>query len=289
MSTVTPESWPAPELPERPDGAGPPGPPERTGADAWPAWAAPLALVAALIGATIGGLLVFVVTEAVGGDAGDEPPGLLLGATAAQDVAFVAAAILFARMSGPVWGDQFGLRPTRFWRAAGLVVATYVAFVIFAGIWTTIVGDPGDEPLLDDLGVDESTLLLVLGALTVCVGAPLVEEFFFRGFFYRALRNWIGVAGGAIATGLVFGAVHFSSSPVEHLVPLAVLGVLFCLLYQATGSLYPCIVLHAINNSIAFGVAKEWGWEILPLTMASVAVCTAIALGVGARWSPDAR
>ena len=246
MTSVTPESWSAPELPEGPE---PPEPPAPTGADAWPAWAAPLALVAGLVG----------------------------------------AAIIFARMTGPVWGAHFGLRPTRFWRAVGLVIATYVGFVLFAALWTALVGDPGDEPLLDDLGVDESTLLLVLGAITVCVGAPLVEEFFFRGFFYRALRNWIGVAGGAIATGLVFGGAHAASSPIEHLVPLAVLGVLFCLLYQATGSLYPCIVLHAINNSIAFGVAKEWEWEIVPFTIAAVLVSLAIAMGVGARWSPTAR
>jgi len=284
VTSVTPESWSAPELPERPE------PPAPTGADAWPAWTAPLALVAGLVGATVGGLLVFVVTEAiVGVDASDEPPGLLLGATLMQDIAFVGAAILFARLSGPVWGAQFGLRPTGFWRAVGLVVATYVAFVLFAALWGAIVGNPTEEPLLDDLGVDESTLLLVLGAITVCVGAPLVEEFFFRGFFFRALRNWIGVAGGAIATGLVFGVAHAASSPIEHLVPLAVLGVLFCLLYQATGSLYPCIVLHAINNSIAFGVAKEWRWEIVPFTIASVLVCVAIAMGVGARWSPNAR
>jgi hypothetical protein len=286
VTSVAPESWPAPELPE---GPGPPEPPARTGADAWPAWIAPLGLVAGLVGAAIGGLLVYVVTDAVGADPGDTPPGMLLGATVAQDIAFVAAAIVFARLSGPVWAEHFGLRPTRFWKALGLVVGAYVGFVLFAGIWTTIVGDPGDEPLLDELGVDESTLLLVLGAITVCVGAPLVEEFFFRGFFYRALRNWIGVAGGAIATGLVFGLAHASSSPVEHLVPLALLGVLFCLLYQATGSLYPCIVLHAINNSIAFGVAKEWAWEIVPLTVASVAICSAVALGAAARWSPAAR
>ena len=32
---------------------------------------------------------------------------------------------------------------------------------------------------------------------------------------------------------------------------LALLGVIFCLLYERTGSLYPAIALHAINNSIA--------------------------------------
>ena len=284
MTSVPPETWAAPERPEPPadlEAAAP----QPTGADAWPAWYAPVGLVAGLIGAFVGGLLVAVIAYAFGADIDDTPPGVLLGATLMQNIAFVAAAIVFARISGPVTAAQFGLRPTPFWRAAGAVVATYVGFVVLAAIWTALVGSPDEEPLLDDLGVDESTLLLLLGIATVCIAAPLVEEVFFRGFFYRALRNWAGVAGAAILTGLVFGLMHASSSPVEHLVPLAILGALFCLLYQYTGSLYPCIVLHAINNSIAFGVSEDWGWEILPLLVASVTICLLVATTAGRVWT----
>ena len=43
---------------------------------------------------------------------------------------------------------------------------------------------------------------------------------------------------------------------------LAVLGVLFCLLYERTGSLYPGIALHAVNNSVAYaGLAEAKGLE----------------------------
>ncbi|HEV3002052.1 MAG TPA: CPBP family intramembrane glutamic endopeptidase [Solirubrobacteraceae bacterium] len=287
MTFVAPESRPLPELPERPDGA----PPPRSEADDWPAWAAPVALVAGLLGAFVGGVLVVLVAEVAGVDTGrgDTPPGVLLGATALQDVSLIAAAIVFARMTGPVWAAHFGLRPTPFWPGAGAVVLTYVTFVILAAIWTTLVGSPDKEPLLDELGVDESTLLLVLGIATVCVAAPIVEELFFRGFFYRALRNWARPAGAATITGVVFGAMHASSSPVEHLVPLAVLGALFCALYQVTGSLYPCIVLHAINNSVAFGIDQDWGWEIAPLAAGSLAACALIAWTVARRWRPETR
>ncbi|HEX8084391.1 MAG TPA: type II CAAX endopeptidase family protein [Solirubrobacteraceae bacterium] len=277
--------WPAPERPGAE--APPPGP---TGADAWPAWTAPVALVSGLIGAFVGGLIVVIVAELAGADVanGDTPPGVLLGATAVQDVALVVAAIVFARMTGPVLAEHFGLRPTPFWRAVGAVFVLYIAFYVFGSIWLELVGGPEDEPLLDDLGVDESTVLLVLGILTVCVLAPLVEEFFFRGFFYRAVRNRLGVAGGAIATGVIFGAMHATSSPVEHLVPLAVLGALFCLLYQYTGSLYPCIAAHAINNSIAFGASEDWGGETGLLILGSLAACGALAWLVAGRWRAEA-
>lgn len=285
MTSVAPQSWPAPELPERPDTA----PRRPTGADAWPAWTAPVALVVGLIGAFVGGIVVVVAAEVAGVDTGDDtPPGVLLGATAMQDVSLIAAAIVFARITGPVFASHFGLRPAPFWRAAGAMVATYVVFALLAAIWTSLVGSPDEEPLLDELGVDESTVLLVLGIVTVCVAAPLVEEVFFRGFFYRALRNWARPAGAAVLTGVVFGAMHAASSPVEHLVPLALLGALFCVLYQVTGSLYPCILLHAINNSVAFGIDQDWGWEIAPLAAGSLAACTLIALGVARRWRPNA-
>ena len=43
-----------------------------------------------------------------------------------------------------------------------------------------------------------------------------------------------------------------------------------------TRSLYPSIVLHAINNSIAFGVTQDWDWQIPVLLAAALAL---IALG----------
>jgi CAAX protease family protein len=280
VSLVAPENPHAPA----PPAAGP------SGAAAWPAWVAPVGLLAGLIGAFVGGLIVVVVAQAFGVDAAgdDTPPGVLLGATFAQDVAFVGAAIVFARMTGPVFAEQLGLRPTRLVRAIVGVLATYVGFLILAGLWSLIVGTPDDQPLLDDLGVDESTVLLVLGMVTVCVLAPLVEEIFFRGFFFRALCNTMTIPMAAICTGIVFGLMHLLSSPIEAIVPLAILGALFCLLYQATGSLYPCIAAHAINNSVAFGVAEDWGWEIAPLVVGSLATCGLIVWLVSRTWRPTA-
>ena len=49
--------------------------------------------------------------------------------------------------------------------------------------------------MTEDLGADESTLALVAAGIVVIVVAPIAEEFFFRGFFYRALRSRMGIAG----------------------------------------------------------------------------------------------
>ena len=72
-----------------------------------------------------------------------------------------------------------------------------------------------------------------------------------------------------------FGLIHTGSSPVGYLVPLAFFGIGLCLLYQWTGSLYPSIALHALNNSIALGVNLDWSWQIPAMMVGS----TIAALG----------
>jgi membrane protease YdiL (CAAX protease family) len=97
----------------------------------------------------------------------------------------------------------------------------------------------------------------------VCI-APAAEEFFFRGFFYRALRSrWAPLSAAAI-DGALFGLIHFDFSGPDALLilpPLAVLGFIFCVVYEKTGSIYPVIAMHSINNAIAYGAQAD-GWEV---------------------------
>ena len=50
------------------------------------------------------------------------------------------------------------------------------------------------------------------------------------------------------------------------MLPLAFFGFSLYLLRERTGSLYPGIALHCMNNSLAFGVSQHWSWQI-PVTM----------------------
>jgi membrane protease YdiL (CAAX protease family) len=114
--------------------------------------------------------------------------------------------------------------------------------------------------------------------------APVCEEFFFRGFFFTALRSWCGPWVAAVITGLVFGGIHAASAPVGDLVPLAFFGFVLCLVYWKTGSLYPCIALHALNNTLAVGQTEHWSWQI-PLLIIGALATIALALMSVARLS----
>jgi membrane protease YdiL (CAAX protease family) len=286
MSSV-PAPAPPPSLheaPELPEGIERPPRPDRP---AWKPWTAWVGLIAAFGAALVGALCVGIVGALAGTDFDDPTPAVNIGATVVQDLCLVAAAILFAGMAGRPLPAQFGLRPTSPWKALGWMVAVFVAFYIVTAVWVAVVGgDPDDDKLPDELGVDRSTIAMLAVAFLVSVVAPIAEEFFFRGFFYGALRNWRGVLPAAIVTGLVFGAIHAGSSDWEFLLPLAVFGFLLCLLRERTGSLYPCIVLHCANNSLAFGVSQDWGWEIPVLFIAALSLITLAGVAVRARWTP---
>ena len=113
--------------------------------------------------------------------------------------------------------------------------------------------------------------------------APLVEELFFRGFLYRALRTRYPVVLAAIVDGAVFGLIHFEGGGGDALLllpPLALLGVIFCLVYERTGTLWSVIGMHAFNNALAFSVVVDDGWRVAivagPLMLVACAVAPAL-------------
>ena len=131
-----------------------------------------------------------------------------------------------------------------------------------AAAWTAIVNTSANEKyLVKDVGATQAGAWGVLGSVLVLVViAPFCEEFLFRGFIFGALRNWRGPIVAALLTGILFGAVHVGSAPAVDLVPLAVLGVILCAIRQLTGSVYPGIVMHAFNNSVALVVTAGWSF-----------------------------
>jgi membrane protease YdiL (CAAX protease family) len=253
------------------------GPP----ANDWPVWTGFVVLFAALVLAAVGGLIVDIPAIVLGVEVTSKhtPPGLELGDTVVQDLAFVLTAILFARFGGrTVRSWQFGFRPTPVRRAAGLVAITIFAFLAFTAVWAVALNVKEDTKLLESLGTNDTTVLLVLSALLTTVIAPICEETLFRGYIFAALCKWRGWIPAAVITGVLFGGVHAFSAPAEDLVPLAVLGFALCALYRRTGSLYPCIAVHSLNNSLAFGGLEHWGWYIPLLMVGALATIWAIVL-----------
>lgn len=247
----------------------PPYPPELpVGATRFPAWPPWLALVGFLVG--LAGTLMFaivlgLVAALLGADTDGDSPAVVVVGTLAQGLAFVAAALFFAgRVAKPrAW--HFGLRATRLGPALGWAALGMVCFYIVTAVYSVLVQPEVQQDTVEALGGDSGTFGLIVAGVMVIAVAPVVEEVFFRGFFYRALRSRLSIWVAAGADGLLFGVIHYSGDGLEGLLilpPLALLGALFCLVYERTGSLFPVIGMHAFNNAVAYAVQADEGWQV---------------------------
>jgi uncharacterized protein len=275
-----------PEHPERPEvrggDDGGPIPP-------WPGWSAPAALLAGFAGALMLSLIIAIVALPFGAKVDDAPASVTILATIGQDVCFIGAALLFARMVAPPRRALFGLRPPRSVKlAVAFVIGGYVAFIAVSAVWLWLIGQSETkDTIIEDLGAGDSTAALIAVTFIVCVCAPLAEEFLFRGYIFGALRsNGLWVA--ALLTGLMFGLVHVLGSPIAFILPLAVLGTGLCLLREKTGSLYPGIALHCLNNTLALSSNQGWDWQVPVALLGSLALIAGLVWLMVRRWPwPD--
>ncbi len=92
-------------------------------------------------------------------------------------------------------------------------------------------------------------LYITLSAVLI---APVVEECCFRGFLYTTLRRWGGIAAATLASALLFGAIH---SSLAQMLPLTLFGIVQCIAYEKTRSLWLPVATHALFNAVSLLVA----------------------------------
>ncbi len=95
-------------------------------------------------------------------------------------------------------------------------------------------------------GIPAWQLLLMM---TVLPG--ICEEVFFRGTLLHALRKRMGPVALCLVVGLVFGFFHVQ---LFRILPTGFLGVIFCAVTLMTGSIFPAMVWHALNNLLALSL-----------------------------------
>ncbi len=259
----------------------------------WRWWMAPAAVGAGGVGGIFATSIVAVVGHSAGSSLSHPTAAVSLTSDLVFDLAFVASALYFSALRGRPRASDFGFTRVSLKRAAGAVALAAFAYYVLTGIYAALFKLHANDKLPSELGAGKSTAALVAAGVFVCVVAPIAEEFFFRGFLFGVLRrSWkVRVAGrdlgtwlAAVVVGIVFGLAHLGSASAVYLVPLGFLGFVLCIVRWKTGSLYPCMALHSINNSLALGINQlHWNAaEILALILGSLLV-------IGAGTIPLAR
>lgn len=284
MSTPEPTSPSPAEAPEADvaDGGGP--------RKSWGALVAVVALIATF-GVTI---FTAIPTIAIGDDTdAAKATGSVIGSVL-QNVAFVGMPLLIVGMMvGGVRRRDLGLvLPPKAWRIPLMVLAALIVYLLMSALLGELLNARGEEDELpEQLGAKGSLVAGIAVGLAVTIFAPIGEEFLLRGVVYPGLRDtlarwapaWLAIAVAALLDGALFGALHIGGSKAIFLPVLATFGIILCLLYQATRSLYACILLHATNNTLAITVALDWPiLGGLALWVTALSAITLIALAARA-------
>ncbi len=203
-------------------------------------------------------LLIVLAYLAQSTSDGREPGALYRWETAVgaliQYAVMLAIVLAVARRIAP---STLGLVKPAAPRRAAALAAIGLAAVLAVGWLLDHWLHAGDEQGLLPDGWDGSRAVPFLAnALVVSIAAPVVEEVMYRGLGFAAVRDGIGAAWAIPITGLAFGLAH---GLLVALPVLALFGVILGWLRRETGSIYPCIVLHATFNALALIAAVTVG------------------------------
>jgi membrane protease YdiL (CAAX protease family) len=86
---------------------------------------------------------------------------------------------------------------------------------------------------------------LALDIIALVISPAICEELLFRGAVLRATRLQLGAASAIAVNGVLFGLFHLSA---YRFLPTALLGVALAQLALRSGSIFPPMLFHFLNN-----------------------------------------
>ena len=165
---------------------------------------------------------------------------------------------------------------TKFLHTIILSVMAFGLALIFIIIYKLIIREIGFNATDPRNFVRDNIIGIITTGLYLVVFAPIFEEIIYRGLLikyslnsvkvielcsvYVYSKQFINIGTGGfnwsiyaqlftiIATGLIFGISH----PSETIISSAIIGIVLGWLRFATGSIWPCIVVHSAWNSMVY-------------------------------------
>jgi membrane protease YdiL (CAAX protease family) len=123
----------------------------------------------------------------------------------------------------------------------------------------------------------------IVTLVSVAVIAPLGEELVFRGIVQQAARRAAGGRTAAILAGLLFAVWHGQS---WNLATLLVLGIFVGLVFETTGSMIACVVVHGAYN-VCVLLLYTYGEQLPALEGIAGAFIATVSMGLA--WGAHAR
>jgi membrane protease YdiL (CAAX protease family) len=141
-----------------------------------------------------------------------------------------------------------------------VALAGILSGYVFSGLLQAIFQAPGNEGIAAEVSVQQSAahpIGQILGVLlTMGLATAVIEEVAFRGVLYRYLRTNMGPIAGVALSALIFSLFHLRFINPGGLLGIGATlqvmfgGIVLAFLFEKSGSLWPSIYLHCVNNVI---------------------------------------
>jgi membrane protease YdiL (CAAX protease family) len=208
-----------------------------------------------LMGCMFGGMVCGIVAQKI---AGSPPTSTAAGQTIMVEGAALFLFARFVREHGLGWREAFGWG--RGWpMAVGAGIAAGLMFLPVA--WALQRGsaelmthfhiEPREQQAIEVLRHSAAWWNQAGLGLVAIVFAPLVEETFFRGILYPAIKQFGFPRLAVWGTAVLFALVHFN---LPTFLPLLVLALMLTYLYEYTGNLLASIAAHCTFNTLNFAL-----------------------------------
>jgi membrane protease YdiL (CAAX protease family) len=223
-----------------------------------PRFNAGLALVAWLFAFT-GGVLGATIITAAAGYAGKRANELPLWLIAVQEIPLWAGLLGASVVVSRNWGTgsvkrDFGIsfRRVDLWGIpVGAVTQLVFVSLLYKALSVVINTKSLEDPARELTSKARDPLGVVLLVLVIAVGAPIVEEIFFRGLVQRSIAARYSDTVALVGSAVMFGLVHFQ--PLQF-PGLLLFGLVAGYCAQRTRRLGMSMLAHMAFNGVSLAV-----------------------------------